>query len=703
MARVSAIIPEPDYDEGKSSLFHAFSWTNDFRPGPETDILFEGGALEIDLGIFSIEDLCNLQRPNRSRYHIGKAPVSEYPYSAAEDHRNHATVLSTIIGGIRSLSGTSDLNIDPENETQARHSQVLGQVQSGPPLTPLFPVLGEYERWGARIWRVDPSDGLNKPSSRRYRTFYFTPDLESGRPGYVLADQVFEQDVPTNYRYPVDEIFPRLFDRKIRLSNVGTGYHNVDIVYQDFYRKRSFTERGLKFEFGYTMFMHVSSDRGLLNANGHSTGLPLYGVGGYNVVYEGFVSLNLGNSNPLPNAGDWVRMPSENEAYVTKTTTKLVWENSHPIPAGYPWDIASKKEVLVDGSIDVSITAVHGTALVHSDHLYTEIAGQEVPSELVAVVRHRIAFERWADSRLHDFWPTTFLSFSDAVSTYTSDAANFLETIPELPGMLQIPGVFIKLMVTVKKLISGKPGAVGELITTLAEAFLTVRYAVLPTQSEITEARRVATDIVEDSLLYSKKNLPNSVHGTFHTKLPDVKVPGISGELAVTTKTTIVVGSKLAQIWGLILALNNAGILPTSSRLWDLQTLSFVVDKFTGLSASFNAIDNTILGHMLPIHKMYHTISLVYTLHPDEYDPFKPIDYGHNYNPMDYKNADVVIPTLKYFARDVSAYIPSPLERGISFVNTSGWKRPLELISGASLVIVNLSGDDSKSNKSRRR
>jgi hypothetical protein len=156
-------------------------------------------------------------------------------------------------------------------------------------------------------------------------------------------------------------------------------------------------------------------------------------------------------------------------------------------------------------------------------------------------------------------------------------------------------------------------------------------------------------------------------HGSYTFTLPEPFLP--STVLRVFSK--LVVSDIPSEPIRSILGLNSLGILPTPQRLWDLVPLSFVVNWLTNLGPLMSALQNVVIGQVMTIEYGVHS----YTVSSPVPDSLIAA--------MGLKSTELVVPTYKWYQREVSPILPSPSLSRLEFYKAPGlpnWMTPAALL-----------------------
>jgi len=353
---------------------------------------------------------------------------------------------------------------------------------------------------------------------------------------------------------------------------------------------------------------------------------------------------------------------------VKQYTLKSFWTD-YELPGNYPWLVQSADDDLSDAEFSpVHVLERPGSYDGEPTAFWTKPASA---SQKYGVDRPTYAFKHFVDSIHDDIRVACALSANDCLSRFKANF-NSLESVPELPGMLKSITDVKKIGKVFSLFTSGSPLAWLGLIDLLAEGYLLYKYGVKPLVSDVEEAREIATRYANQIDFWSK-GLPRRLNGVFKYEIPDA-VPGIPGTVVVDVRTTMALRSSPAGVLAYIFAMDEVGLLPTLSRLWDLVPFSFVVDWFTGLSARFEDIDASAKRFALELDYYVHTWT--YKLYPDSkfLAPYAP---KLGYKPM---------PHFRVFKREISCFHPILRQTKYDFHPSKGLKN--HLLAGGSLLWV---------------
>jgi hypothetical protein len=222
-------------------------------------------------------------------------------------------------------------------------------------------------------------------------------------------------------------------------------------------------------------------------------------------------------------------------------------------------------------------------------------------------------FESYVSGLQHESWKMAASSTAQAVEKLNS-SSNFLESVPELPGILRNVANVANLAKHFMMLCEGDVTVVPALTRDIAQGYLAYKYGARPLASDITEANRIASEIVTklDGL---SQLLTSSATGSASAKRQG-DFPFGKGELRITVRSTLYLHKSLQTILAYFLLMKEVGLAPTLANLWDLVPFSFVVDWFLNLSRRFEDIDGISVSFVLD--PAYYIHSYLWEFVPEE-------------------------------------------------------------------------------------
>jgi len=125
-------------------------------------------------------------------------------------------------------------------------------------------------------------------------------------------------------------------------------------------------------------------------------------------------------------------------------------------------------------------------------------------------------------------------------------------------------------------------------------------------------------------------------------------------EITLLTRTKLVMDTSSSGLLSAILSVDDLGILPKPSNIWDTLPFTFVVNWFTGVTQSMRRAERSLELLTVPAYYV-HSFTLTSPLTDDELDVLK---------------ASSVSPSpasLRLYFRDVSLYCPYPKDSRLGF------------------------------------
>lgn len=640
-----------------------FPSTNDFRPGWALDLFFTDIALDFPLGDYSAYTLCGMDPPlGPLSLTMGQyRPEAVRDYSPERDWGRYGS----IIGGVLNLGRPADPTRNPDwtRETEVRHSSGRGSLNMGGPNRYMFPYRQKI------VWYGQPIQRFSTAYNPSVNAYYLYDNLTLTYPNDLANFQPGHSGIAWNHlslRVPFDELAAWCLKKGFFFFRSTHGYAENLHTYSNFEYSEEEWEGGKAFMLEYYFTNTAWSSRifppltSIVRAE-HT----------YRVKWRLKVKLELPSNTYLqfqtgvPTSIRTSAITSFYRAY------ELVSETStHSIPSNFAWPTG-------DGDFTKGLVTTQPHILYRPASIVSR-SGHHVYEDK----RHLLyrAEEGFQHLKLKDFIGSEVhphcraaaaISSNDALSNYHSDS-NFLESIPELPSVLRMVKDISKFGIAIKKIASGDPGAIPYVIDTMASAYLAYQYGARPLPSDISEAHRIAT-MYWNHMEVTAKGLPGVLNGKFPRFLLDQKVPDFEGKLFVSVRSKMVLKKGPAGLLAYVMALDEAGMLPTLTRIWDLAPFSFVVDWFTGLSNKFETIDRTAMRACLEVDYYVHTWT--YSFFPDDrmYFPFQ--------------GSRSARPELRVFVREKSLHHPLFIHTKYDFHPPSGVEKHL-LSAGALLWVL---------------
>lgn len=203
-----------------------------------------------------------------------------------------------------------------------------------------------------------------------------------------------------------------------------------------------------------------------------------------------------------------------------------------------------------------------------------------------------------------------FFSSADAVSiAFPQFESNHIEGLLELRSLSALinPIKLAKLLINKAKR-EGKVSVKG-LLNLLADAHLSYSLGLAPTISDAADIAKRAKNLrVRYTGDLSK---PVTAYGKF-------LLPPDEGLWSPFDGTYVVARSKLRVAlsedtwWMALMPFHAMNLLPTFSNIWDLLPLSFVVDYFTNIGDSLDAVDQAMFFLGLEVEYVVHSTAFVY-------------------------------------------------------------------------------------------
>lgn len=584
---------KPKFSPQEHDWYTDIGWSNDFRPGWCTDPLPKLGAFDAFIGYFTAEELLG-RTGSRSALILGRSkPKAQRVYDAGEDWRWHGSILE----GIKSL-GREPQPTDERwyRDSNVKHASARGEVMPG----------GLDEDVYGRFLLPESNFPLFRYGGTDYDYHSCYPYLETEE-GQIsrLSLQPDPDWWCAGSRF--------LFQDLKRLTLVSDQ------------KAVSFTQ-----EDGYAQNIHVLTAFSWDESFSDLTRLTLrYRYG--NVATATSPDWTRGNI-PAPVSEAWYDVEWTVEFYTVLPNSVHPWQpGSCKIEAGVfctsnikytlrsitasvdlgnytPWPTQ-------DGSVlfDEAFVApqILKTAICReTDKRFWELPGLRVHEKDEIVKR----YQTYVMDRVHPYLVHACALSSNSCLDSVVLPSNWLESVPELPGLLKSVTKVGEFSDIVRRIIQLDPRAIPALIDFLAGAHLLYKYGVKPAESDIQNARISVQRAVQQMTVLSQ-GLPDHLYGEFKYQIPEcpAELPGRQW-LVSRTKMVLRKNPGIVLLW--ILALDQSGLLPSMARVWDLVPFSFVIDWFTKLSDRFDDVDRMLERAFLDVD--YYVHSFTYTLQLDD-------------------------------------------------------------------------------------
>jgi hypothetical protein len=330
----------------------------------------------------------------------------------------------------------------------------------------------------------------------------------------------------------------------------------------------------------------------------------------------------------------------DNVISATRTYELLSAVDNHQIHSDYNWPVDSGE-------------GYTQPVVLSPFHLRTRPGPLNKPSEFMLSPKNILTdngdwalntFAGFVHSIHDDIRPACCLSANDAMKGYHSDS-NLIESIPDLPKLLHTVKDVAKLGKLLKDIAQLKPRAIPETIDFLSNLYLAWKYGLSPTISDIEHAHKMAERYVEQ-LKAKSLELPKSLYGRFSYRIPECP-KDMPGKVIVTVRSKMVLRNSPAGVLATIIALDEVGLMPSLTRIWDLVPFSFVVDWFTNLDDRYQDIDNAAIRMALDVDYYIHTFTYRFEPAYAFYAPLQRMSDGNSHLRVFIRERSLIHPTFQ--------------------------------------------------------
>lgn len=270
------------------------------------------------------------------------------------------------------------------------------------------------------------------------------------------------------------------------------------------------------------------------------------------------------------------------------------------------------------------------------------------------------SFAREIEKDFHNIRPTYFLSSADCIDTLIDGIDdNLIEALSQISSVFDVFPDTSKAISVLRNLVAGHK------ITSLAEALdlitswrLKTKFGIDPNIG-LLEQQLPKIPYIIDSI--NKLSTGSGVvvsrgsfkhHFDFNYGRHDVNL---------TTRTKVVARASSSEAFAKLMGVHSMGLLPVPSRAWDLVPFSFVADWFINIGQRMADLENATILSLLNIESFTHSYLIRSPITEGELamEGLKPYQVG-GIDRDDY-------PTLHFFKREVSKYLPLPTESKYDF------------------------------------
>lgn len=624
-------------------------WANDFNPGLIPDNLPFWGNLsfEIPIGKFPLHPLIRMHtdRPDGLVTVGGRHVNAVRHYERWYDYQRYGTVAESIIGldrrrlSLRRERWSAETDVDDATADGCLHYPLTASESIYTPLQTLY--------WMGVPLRIYYKDPWHLGWSTEYVTRSVAASLFAD--GFTVSPlnellllgwsgqyrRTHIRDLCSDFGYAPLTSFGPDVNSMGYLLHAEAAYYRQSGYARNWHGWRSpdfsVTQNGYKSTatFTYTVINAAWSTRSV-----YGVGIPR-SVSEHDVTWT--IDCEIKPKAPVyAEASGTFHLDFDYTVDVKATSVCTMADQNVPVPSDSGWEYAYNG---LEGSFTYS--APHISTVAQGVHTRDYEWLNKSPLFCATKGDPVGAFHKLIDECHPHMRAAAALSANDALSNYSSPS-NWLESLPELPGMITHIPDMAQLGRLIRLIARGDPTAIPLFIEMLASGYLLYKYGAKPGLSDIAEAKRIANEYWGRIEALSA-SLPTELYGTFSYEMPD-KLDGVAGQLQCLVRTKMVLGSQPGSLLAAIIASDKVGILPSLARIWDLVPFSFVVDWFTSLSDRFEAIDKMAIRAAMCVDYYVHTYTYVYTLNPESYRPLG--------------RSSTEKPSLRVFKRERSLYHP---------------------------------------------
>lgn len=285
----------------------------------------------------------------------------------------------------------------------------------------------------------------------------------------------------------------------------------------------------------------------------------------------------------------------------------------------------------------------------HELHLSAGRAGSLIPgfSSFISKGKHR-HFASEIEKSLPDIRPSSFFSTSEAVTDLTGGFdQNLIEVLTQISSFFD---VFPDIGATarfIRYLTSGRyVDSLLEFMNIATEYRLKHKFGIDPNLDLILNQLPKLPAIYNRLASLSESNQVTA-YGTFKHHF-DYEFG--RKDVSLLTKTKVVADLGADQALANVLGIKGSGFAPVPSNAWDLIPFSFVVDWFYDIGSRLRDFENASLLSLLSIKVFVHSYTITSPIEESELSEF-----GLSYTRP---GSDDNVPELRYYRREVSAYLP---------------------------------------------
>lgn len=633
-----------------------FCFSNDFRPGYYLDNLFSGISVVIPTGIQSAYELVGAQDPGGGPTLImGRTkPVADRKFDPRKDWDRNGSIVRALLS-----LGRDPIALPPSwnSETEVIHGSARGALTVGPADRSLYPGRTEMPYYGQvfrRLYGDSPFVG------RILTNFVRASDTSGLQPDFSDAHSV-DWWPYWGTRVTLSDFVQATADQILTWSGWAGDAQNT-VWYTDMVVEHYVVnERQIAFRVSYQFTNYASFDGQFI---GHYDEEHVRATSRYQVAIHGDVTITplSGRSHyPLVGTNPITALCAVN---CERVYNLISHSCTHTLPANYPWPI--EPGVVTDQSkptfSPLGIFSPVGGYATNPPVFWNKHQG--FGDDINAPVHW---FEQEVIRNIHpQIRSACVISSGQAMEDYKS-SSNWIETFPDLIPMLKSIKDVTGFLGCIKKLLRGDFGQLSRLAHYLSQGYLAYKYGVKPTVSDISEADRIANEYV-DGIRVVSDGLPKALYGRFFYRIPRF-YKEVGNSPTVTVRTKMVLGHSVGSLLTWVLTLDDVGLLPTLTRIWDLVPFSFVLDWFTNLSDRFEDLDNAAVREILPVAYYVHTYEYTLKMAAKYYSPYRSVDGD---------------PTLRVFIRERSLLSPAFRSGIYDFHPPKGLKK--RLLAAGSLL-----------------
>jgi hypothetical protein len=523
-------------------------------------------------------------------------------YDARKDHENYGGALGAVFARLRSSANTRGTDWGQDTDIQ-KHVSYRGSITYKGETTAFNPVRSVIDRAGVRVRRVDPTAPENTSMSvlRKSLLIENSDVLPEVYPVNGLDEHWGYQD----RQFKIDDLGLSLATDPENPFIEGNPNQTINALFYSNFRVESLeTPHGLSWTLTY-VFRNVA-----YGPEPHPVdGLGLYSDSTYEVQLDFFSNFSYDPRYGEDLIDGVFPINVELEAHVGLSYKLIAHSYSHPIPPSYYWRVESGLADHVNWIQSATHFSRAAGTPPYSQRTNRFLARPSYVDASLGAHRMLKAFEMHIDSIRGDLVTASCFSANDCLSMYDSDL-NMFESVPELLPMLRGLADVGGFALTAKRLANGDVSATEKVVDHLAESYLTYQYGIAPSISDAEEANRVARRVV-DGLTVAASGLPTTLYGVFNFDIPTT-IPELPGSVRLVARTKMELRQSAGSLLAHAMSLDEVGLLPKLSTVYELFPFSFVADWFGRFGDRFETLEQVAVRALLPVVFCEHTYTVTY-------------------------------------------------------------------------------------------